>query len=79
MQKIYVLLLNFFKIVKICLLILIFLQENFCFKILFCKHYFSALNNFMRKGKDPEPEAHKHTDPDTDPDTDPAQLHIYHS
>jgi hypothetical protein len=31
----------------------------FCFKIsvkiLFCKHYFSPLNTFMRKGKDPDP------------------------
>ncbi len=24
-------------------------------KILFCKHYFSPLNTFMRKGKDPNP------------------------
>jgi hypothetical protein len=72
MQKIYVLLLNFFKIVKICLLKLNFWQENFCIKILFWNHY-------MSKGKDPEPEAHKHTDPDTDP----AQVHttytVYHS
>ncbi len=27
-----------------------------CIKILFCKHYFSPLNTFMRKGKDPDPE-----------------------
>jgi hypothetical protein len=26
------------------------------FKILFCKHYFSSLNTFMRKGKDPDQE-----------------------
>ncbi len=30
-------------------------QDQFCFKILFCKHYFSPLNTFMRKGKDPDP------------------------
>jgi hypothetical protein len=24
--------------------------------ILFCRHYFSPLNTFMRKGKDPEPD-----------------------
>jgi hypothetical protein len=29
---------------------------KFCVKILFCKHYFSLLNTFMRKGKDPDPE-----------------------
>jgi hypothetical protein len=28
---------------------------KFYFKILFCKHYFSPLNTFMRKGKDPDP------------------------
>ncbi len=33
--------------------------QNFCVKILFCKHYFSPLNTFMRKGKD--------LDPDPDP------------
>jgi hypothetical protein len=33
---------------------LIFLLK-FCVKILFCKHYFSMLNTFMRKGKDPDP------------------------
>jgi hypothetical protein len=27
-----------------------------CVRILFCKHYFSLLNTFMRKGKDPEPD-----------------------
>jgi hypothetical protein len=43
-------------------------------KILFCKHYFSPLNTFMRKGKDPDPELYlclmdpdpggqKHADP----------------
>jgi hypothetical protein len=31
--------------------------------ILFCRHYFSPLNTFMRKGKDPEP-PQKHADPD---------------
>ena len=28
---------------------------KFCVKILFCRHYFSPLNTFMRKGKDLEP------------------------
>ncbi len=32
-----------------------FWQEIFCIKILFCNHYYSPLNTFMRKGKDPEP------------------------
>jgi hypothetical protein len=31
------------------------LQENFSIKILFCNHYFSPHNIFMRKGKDPDP------------------------
>ncbi len=49
------------------------------FKILFCKHYFSPLNAFMKKGKDlesdtdpdlylklmdPDPGGQKHSDPD---------------
>ncbi len=29
---------------------------KFCVKILFCRHYFSPLNTFMRKGKEPDPE-----------------------
>jgi hypothetical protein len=29
---------------------------KFCVKILFCRHYFSTLNTFLRKGKDPEPD-----------------------
>ncbi len=29
---------------------------KFCVKILFCNHYFSQLNTFMRKGKDPDPD-----------------------
>ncbi len=29
---------------------------KFCVKILFCKHYFSPLNTFMRKGKDRDPD-----------------------
>ncbi len=33
-----------------------FFAKKFCVKILFCKHYFSPLNTFMRKGKDPEPD-----------------------
>ncbi len=36
---------------------------KFCVKILFCMHYFSSLNTFMRKGKDPDP----NPDPDPDP------------
>ncbi len=56
---------------------------KFCVKIIFCRHYISPLNTFMRKGKDSEPdpdpylwqwirirEAHKHADP-TNPDPDP--------
>ncbi len=31
-------------------------KEKFCVKIKFSKHYFSLLNTFMRKGKDPAPE-----------------------
>ncbi len=27
-----------------------------CVKILFSRHYFSPLNTYMRKGKDPEPD-----------------------
>ncbi len=38
----------------------IFCYSKFCVKILFCKHYFSPINTFLRKGKDPDPE----TDPD---------------
>ncbi len=34
---------------------LIFLLK-FCVKMLFCRHYFSLLNTFMRKGKDPDPD-----------------------
>ncbi len=30
-------------------------KDKFCVKILFCKHYFSLLNTFLRKGKDPDP------------------------
>ncbi len=30
-------------------------KDKFCVKILFCQHYFSPLNTFMRKGKDPDP------------------------
>ncbi len=33
----------------------------FCVKFLFCKHFFSPLNTFMRNGKDTDPE------PDPDP------------
>ncbi len=31
-------------------------RKKFCVKILFCKQYFSPLNTFMRKGKDPDPD-----------------------
>jgi hypothetical protein len=30
-------------------------KDKFYVKILFRKHYFSPLNSFMRKGKDPDP------------------------
>jgi hypothetical protein len=44
--------------------------HKFSVKILFCKHYFSPLNTFVRIGKDPDPywiqiriqEAQKHAD-----------------
>ena len=59
---------EFFQYCENMFIIIKFLQENFCIKILFA--------TIMRKGKgDPEPEAHKHTDPDTDP----AQVHLHHS
>jgi hypothetical protein len=29
---------------------------QFCVEVSFCKHYFSLLNSFMRKEKDPEPD-----------------------
>ncbi len=38
--------------------------------MLFCRHYYSPLNTFMRKGKDPEPERDPYIclmDPDPDP------------
>ncbi len=41
---------TFYSVLK-----LIFLQK-FCVKILFCKHYLSPLNTFVKKGKDPEPD-----------------------
>ena len=34
----------------------IIFSKQFCIEILFCKHYFSPLNTFMRKGKVPDPE-----------------------
>jgi|LakMenE18May11ns_1017448.scaffolds.fasta_scaffold6688160_1 hypothetical protein len=37
----------------------------FIVKILFCKHYFSLLNTFIRNGKDLE------SDPEADPEPDP--------
>ncbi len=43
-----------------------FLQK-FCVKMLFCIHYFSPFDTFMRKGKEPEPEPDPHLwllDPD---------------
>ncbi len=30
--------------------------RKFCVKMLFCRHYFSLLNTFMRKGKDTDPD-----------------------
>ncbi len=33
----------------------VLLLLKFSCNILFCKHYFSPLNTFMRKGKDPDP------------------------
>ncbi len=38
---------------------------KFCVEILICKHYYSLLSTFMRKGKDPEPDLRcpKHVDP----------------
>jgi hypothetical protein len=37
-------------------LVLNFFLLKFCAKILFCNHYFSLLNTFMRKGKDLDPD-----------------------
>ncbi len=31
---------------------------KFCVQMLFCRHYFSPLNTFMRKGKEPDPDPH---------------------
>jgi hypothetical protein len=46
-----------FNLVKISLMMKIkFLAKKCCIKILFCKHYFSPLHIFMRKGKDPDME-----------------------
>ncbi len=33
---------------------------KFCVRMLFCRHYFSQLNTFMMKGKDPEPDPDPH-------------------
>jgi hypothetical protein len=41
---------------------------KFCVKILvFCKRYFSPLNTFMRKGKDPDPVWGGPKNPDPNP------------
>ncbi len=41
---------------------------TFCTKILFCNHYFRAINTFERKGKDPDPDPYwRLKDPDADP------------
>jgi hypothetical protein len=48
--------------------------------MLFCRHFFSSLNTFMRKGKDPkqelDPEAQKHANP---ADPDPQQCLVLYS
>jgi hypothetical protein len=41
-------------------------------KCYFIFHYFSPLNTFMRKGKDPE------LDPDPESDPDPQHWYIYY-
>jgi hypothetical protein len=33
-----------------------FFAKKYFIIISFCKYYFSPLNSFMRKGKDPEPD-----------------------
>ncbi len=35
---------------------------KFGVKMLFCKQYFSPLNTFMRKGKDPDPDQYRTSD-----------------
>jgi hypothetical protein len=43
--------------------------KHFCIKVLFCNHYFSPLNTFMRKGKDPDPDPYwGQTGTDADPE-----------
>jgi hypothetical protein len=58
-KKIFIFYIFFFKLtcrhIIFSLENIIFLPK-FCVKILFYKHYISPLNNFMRKGKDPEPD-----------------------
>jgi hypothetical protein len=47
---------------------------KFCVKILLCKHYFSLLNTFMRKGKGPDPESNP-GGPETCKSADPDAQH----
>ncbi len=61
--KKYIFLSHFFlstcrRYILFCLKINFFVK--FCVKILFCRHYFSPLNTFMRKRKDPEPDPDPH-------------------
>jgi hypothetical protein len=49
------------------LILIKFLLPKFVCKILFCKYYFSPLNAFMIKGKDPNPDPYlwlMESDPD---------------
>ncbi len=52
----------------VCVMIKIkFLVKKFCIKILFCNHYLSPINTFMRKGEDPDPDPYWWLkDPDVD-------------
>ncbi len=54
----------------------IILLLNFCVKISFCKHYFSPLNIFMRKGKDPDPYLWL-KDPDPNPGAKNMRIRIH--
>ncbi len=41
---------------KVYVIVIQFWERNFCIKILFGNDYFSPLDTFMRKGKDPDPD-----------------------